>query len=348
MYYYTLSDFQGISTKGFDVILPDITVELINNLSSLVGSPNYIKTPVFSKKESVHDNDKRKRKDKYGKRSMEQSAWIDKNNKSNSNAGESNIVFNVSTMLKKELSIVETYVKKIRTILNKVATNSDLDLITPLTNTIDEMLETDITGEEVIELSEKITYIMSTNSFYSKDYSRIYALLFKKYEFIREVFMGQYVKYLLSYENVKDINPDENYDLFCETNKGNDFRRSITLFITNLYFTHQIVEQEKVIELMNNIVNNLYTNINNKDSICLNDEIIENICIFIQHDISDLFQVCGQIHIDSKITIREFILQLSSSTPKQYHGMSTKSLFKIIDTIEKINRKDKQNAYILC
>ena len=51
---------------------------------------------------------------------MEQSAWIDKNNKSNSNAGESNIVFNVSTMLKKELSIVETYVKKIRTILNKV------------------------------------------------------------------------------------------------------------------------------------------------------------------------------------------------------------------------------------
>ena len=91
---------------------------------------------------------------------------------------ESNIVFKTPTMMKKELSLVETYVKKIRTILNKVATNSDIDLITPLTDTIDEMLETDITGE-VNELSENVTRIMSTNSFYSDDYSRIYSLLLK-------------------------------------------------------------------------------------------------------------------------------------------------------------------------
>ena len=48
--------------------IPDTTVELINNLSSLVGSPNYIKTPVFSKKETIHDTDKRKRKEKFGRR----------------------------------------------------------------------------------------------------------------------------------------------------------------------------------------------------------------------------------------------------------------------------------------
>lgn len=337
MYYYTLRDFQDVSTKGFNVILPDTTVELINNLSQLVGSPNYIKTPVFSKKESVHEGDKRKRKDKYGKRSMDNSNWLEKN-KPNSDTVESNIVFKASNMLKKELSLVETYVKKIRTILNKVATNSDLDLLTPLTNTIDEMLETDITGEEVNEISENVTRIMSTNSFYSKDYSRIYALLFKKYGFIREVFMCQDAKYLLSYENVKDVNPDENYDLFCEINKGNDFRRSITLFFTNLYFTHQIVEQENIIELMHNIVSNLYKNINDKDNICLNDEIIENICIFIQHDTSDLFQLCDTINIDSKTSVKDFILQLSSSKPKQYNGLSTKSLFKLMDTIEKITQ----------
>ena len=337
MYYYTLSDFQDVSTKGFDVILPDTTVELTNNLSSLVGSPNYIKTPVFSKKESVHDGDKRKRKEKYGKRSMDNSNWLEKN-KPNSDTGESNIVFKSSNMLKKDLSLVETYVKKIRTILNKVATNSDLDLLTPLTNTIDEMLETDITGEEVNEISENVTRIMSTNSFYSKDYSRIYALLFKKYGFIREVFMCQDAKYLISYENVKDVNPDENYDLFCEINKGNDFRRSITLFFTNLYFTHQIVEQENIVELIHHIVCNLYKNINDKDSICLNDEIIENICIFIQHDNSDIFQICDQINIDNRVNVKDFILQLSSSKPKQYNGLSTKSLFKLMDTIENITK----------
>ena len=338
MYYYTLSDFQDISTKGFNVILPDTTVELINNLSSLVGSPNYIKTPVFSKKETVHDNDKRKRKEKFGRRSADTSTWLDKNKKSSSDTTDSNIVFKTPTMMKKDLSIVETYVKKIRTILNKVATNSDIDLLTPLTNTLDEMLETDITGEEVNELSENVTRIMSTNSFYSDDYSRIYALLLKRYEFIREVFMSQSVKYLHSYNEVKDINPDENYDLFCEINKSNDFRRSTTLFFTNLYFKHEMFEKDQVLELIHDIVNNLHKNINNKDSIYLNDEIIENICIFIQNENSDLFQLCEQIYIDNDLNIQEFIVKISSSKPKQYGGISTKSLFKLMDTVENIKK----------
>ena len=338
MYYYTLSDFQNISTKGFNVILPDTTVELINNLSSLVGSPNYIKTPVFSKKETVNDNDKRKRKDKFGRRPIDNSAWLDKNNNFPLNATDSNIVFKTPTMMKKELSLVETYVKKIRTILNKVATNSDIDLITPLTDIIDEMLETDITGDEVNELSENVTRIMSTNSFYSDDYSRIYALLMKKYEFIREVFMCQGIKYLNSYNEVKDVNPDDNYDLFCEINKGNDFRRSITLFFTKLYFTHNMLDQAKVLELIHHIVNNLYTNMNNKDNTYLNDEIIENICIFIRHGNSDLFQVCDQLQIDNDVSIKELLLKISSSKPKQYSGISTKSLFKIMDTVENITK----------
>ena len=338
MYYYTLSDFQDISTKGFNVILPDTTVELINNLSSLVGSPNYIKTPVFSKKETVHDNDKRKRKEKFGRRPADTSTWLDKNKNSSSNTTDSKIVFKTPTMMKKDLSIVETYVKKIRTILNKVATNSDIDLLTPLTDTLDEMLETDITGEEVNELSENVTRIMSTNSFYSDDYSRIYALLLKRYEFIREVFISQSVKYLHSYNEVKDINPDENYDLFCEINKSNDFRRSTTLFFTNLYFKHEMFEKDKVLELIHDIVNNLYKNVDNKDSIYLNDEIIENICIFIQNENSDLFQLCEQIYIDSDLNIQDFIVKISSSKPKQYGGISTKSLFKLMDTVENIKK----------
>ena len=125
MQYYTLSDFHSISTKGFNVILPDTTVDLINNLSSLVGSPNYIKTPVFSKKEISYDNERRKRKDKHTKRGNDTS-WTDKNknnsnNSSNLDTTNSNIVFKSPSTTKKELTPVETYVKKIRTILNKGA-----------------------------------------------------------------------------------------------------------------------------------------------------------------------------------------------------------------------------------
>ena len=343
MQYYTLSDFHSISTKGFNVILPDTTVDLINNLSSLVGSPNYIKTPVFSKKEISYDNERRKRKDKHTKRGNDTS-WTDKNknnsnNSSNLDTTNSNIVFKSPSTTKKELTPVETYVKKIRTILNKVATNSDIDLLTPFTNILDEMLETDITCEEVTEVSEHITRIMLTNSFYSKDYSRIYSLLLKRYDFIKDSFENQYNMYLKSYQNVQDINPDEDYDLFCSINKGNDERRSITLFYTKMYYIHNMIDTEKILCLLGETVEMLYKNIDNSDTTYLNDELIENICIFIQKNNSNLFQLCKQTHIKNQdITIESFILKLSKSKPKQYKGLSTKSLFKIVETVEHLKK----------
>ena len=83
----------------------------------------------------------------------------------------------------------------------------------------------------------------------------------------------------------------------------------------------------------------LYKNIDNSDTTYLNDELIENICIFIQTNNSNLFQICKQICIKNQdITIVSFILKLSKSKPKQYKGLSTKSLFKIVETVEHLKK----------
>lgn len=47
---YTLKDFTNITFDGFDFTLPEATLALISELSLEVGSPSYIKTPVFQKK----------------------------------------------------------------------------------------------------------------------------------------------------------------------------------------------------------------------------------------------------------------------------------------------------------
>ena len=180
---------------------------------------------------------------------------------------------------------------------------------------------------------------MLTNSFYSKDYSRIYSLLLKRYDFIKDSFENQYDMYLKSYQNVQDINPDEDYDLFCSINKGNDERRSITLFYTKMYYIHNMIDTEKILYLLGETVEMLYKNIDNSDTTYLNDELIENICIFIQKNNSNLFQLCKQTHIKNQdITIESFILKLSKSKPKQYKGLSTKSLFKIVETVEHLKK----------
>ena len=46
---YSLSDFYNVNSSGFKVILPDDVVIQINELVKQVGSPNYIRTPVFQK-----------------------------------------------------------------------------------------------------------------------------------------------------------------------------------------------------------------------------------------------------------------------------------------------------------
>ena len=53
---YSHQDFQNIIFDGFHFSLPEETIALINELSSKVGAPTYIKTPVFKKKETLNNN----------------------------------------------------------------------------------------------------------------------------------------------------------------------------------------------------------------------------------------------------------------------------------------------------
>jgi hypothetical protein len=50
---YTLKDFTEIAFNGFDINLPEETLVIITELSQQVGSPTYIKTPTFHKRENI-------------------------------------------------------------------------------------------------------------------------------------------------------------------------------------------------------------------------------------------------------------------------------------------------------
>ena len=52
---YSLQDFMNITFDGFDFKLPDKTIQIIQELSTQVGSPTYIKTPIFQKRDKTKD-----------------------------------------------------------------------------------------------------------------------------------------------------------------------------------------------------------------------------------------------------------------------------------------------------
>ena len=49
---YTLSDFNDITFNGFDFKLQEETVKIISELTIEVGSPDYVKTPIFQKRDN--------------------------------------------------------------------------------------------------------------------------------------------------------------------------------------------------------------------------------------------------------------------------------------------------------
>jgi hypothetical protein len=49
---YTLDNINAIIFNGFEYKLPEKTLETISNLALQVGSPDYVKTPVFKERKS--------------------------------------------------------------------------------------------------------------------------------------------------------------------------------------------------------------------------------------------------------------------------------------------------------
>tara|TARA_B100001989_G_scaffold53675_5_gene35141 strand:+ start:3810 stop:4817 length:1008 start_codon:yes stop_codon:yes gene_type:complete len=331
---YTISDFQSISSNGFNVVLPNNTIELINSLSKHVGSPSYIKTPVFNKRENTGNDTERKRRRKF---KAQDTSWGD-NLKNDANT-KSNIVFKAPTP-KKTLTIVESTTQSVRSILNKIGTSNTDSMVSSLIEIIDDMLECgdDITGEDVHNISENITNVMSSNSFYSDVYSQIYVYLLDKYSFIQETLQSKLTEYIPSYNNVIDVNPDENYDLFCSKNKENDIRRANTLFFTNLSKHHKI-ESSILVDFIMKLCEKISSNIQIPDSITMIDEMIENISIILSNN-KEIYK-----ELDKKVsfsddkdinTIGKYLLMLSKTKPKTFAGLSTKSLFKLMEIMEEL------------
>jgi hypothetical protein len=331
---YTISDFQTISSNGFNVVLPNGTIELINSLSKQVGSPSYIKTPVFNKRENTGGETDRKRRRKF---KTQDAGWGD-NLKGEANM-KSNIVFK-APLVKKSLTIVETITQSVRSILNKIGSSNTDGMFSSLVEIIDDMLESgdDITGEVVYNISENITNVMSSNSFYSDVYTQIYAALLEKYDFIHETLQTKLQGYISSYNSVIDVNPDENYDLFCSKNKENDVRRANTLFYTNLT-KYDKIKADVLVDFIMKLCEKIVKNIQTSDSTSQIDEMIENICIILTNN-KDIYK-----QLDKKIcciddtengTIQEYLTMLSKTKPKSLAGLTTKSLFRIMETMEEI------------
>jgi len=334
---YTLQQFNLIGFNGFEYSIPQETIDIINNLTTEVGSSAHVKSTLFQKKQSKDDKsqfskdlhlsaDAKSNKRRKGNKAMEIS-----------NDEWENIRSFQPTKMEHKTGI-ENNIDQIRLNLNKLTDKTYLEIREKIIIVINTIInDIDFNQDVGDKISSTIYDILSSNKFYSKLYADLYAELLNNYVWLKPLFEQKMNNYMDNFKQIEYCDPDKDYDKFCEMNKQNEQRRSQTLFILNLAINGCIskLTAMKYLKTMIELVMNM---INENDKKYEVDELTENISSLYNKDMIEEIEDDDDYEVDEFLingnTINETIAILAKAKSKDYKSLSNKATFKYMDLIE--------------
>lgn len=339
-YTYTLDEIHNILFQGFDYKIPETTMEHISILSMQVGAPDYVKTPVFQKRENPMKSETHTSNSVFPllSSSLRESSTNNNHRRRGNKYNES--------VTDDDWNAIRTF-QTTKLELNKTGTEADFDMIRTLTNKLsdknygeirDKIIEiinninTSNSETDLSEVSANIFDIASSNRYYSKIYAELYSDLSGKFEFIKTACDENFIRFTELFNNIEYVDSNENYDKFCEINKINEKRKSLASFYINLMMKGVITEA-KIVEITRNLLSKVYEYIsldNKKNEV---DELTETIAILYKKNLFHGKKASSYDKIDG-LTIHEVVKKLSTTNIKNYKSLTNKALFKFMDLIE--------------
>jgi hypothetical protein len=330
---YTLEDFENITFGGFEYTIPDSVLETISKLAMHVGSPNYIKTPVFPKRDnpmkvapsvgsenSIGSNFKDSTKKRRGNKAMEIV-----------NDADWDALRSFQTTKIESKTGIEADFDSIRTLVNKLTDKNYNDLSLKIFDIIEKVVSENEESQLDI-ISSNIFDMASSNRYYSKIYAQLYSDLSNKYDFIKHTYIHNLKRFTELFDNIEYVDPNQNYDKFCEINQINEKRKSLASFYLNL-MNFGIISKSEIMIITRNLLAKIYEFIsldNKKNEV---DELTETIAILYKKDLyedddgDDYEQIQGY-------TINEIVEKIAKCKVKDYKSLTNKSHFKFMDLID--------------
>ena len=307
---YTLSDIEQIAFNGFSYNMDPVVLDIINNLAMKVGSPAYIKTPVFQKKEQPKQTSQqpvRKRRTKE----LPNTEW---------DKPEQN---NTSSVLVQKKGI-DAEINKIRVCLNKLSESTYADNVVQIKEIINAM---NVSEEDLYKVGNAIFEIASNNKFFSKLYANLYTELMQTFPMLRDIFTQNYNSYSTLFKNIQYVNPDVDYNQFCINNVANEQRKAMSAFFVNLNLSG-VIPAESIADILKELfesVISLMVQPNKSNEVC---EIVENIAIL--YTTKELPETRVN-WMDAENTLAEIIVKLGKTKMKTYPSLPSKAIFKFMD-----------------
>lgn len=325
---YTLEKINEILYQGFEYKLPDETLSIISKLSTEVGSPDYIKTPVFQKRENPMKIDPSIKENSCGGGNKKRRGRA--NEIVNDEHWEQLRTFQVTKI--EEKTGIDNKIDIIRVNLNKMTDKNYNDMRNKIVDIIDNLVHENVTSDDMVRVSTIIFDIASTNRFYSKMYADLYSELLNRYDTLKNTFENNFKKFVELFNVIEYIDPNVNYDKFCEINKCNEKRKALASFYLNIMI-NGIIDKTQIMLITRNLLDQIYTYISVDDKKNEVDELVETITILYKKDIYENDKGDNYSKIDG-YTISEIIEKIAKSKVKDYKSLTNKALFKFMDMID--------------
>jgi hypothetical protein len=324
---YSLEDINTIIFQGFNYVLPAATLSIISELAQQVGSPDYVRTPVFQKREnpmkaeSSTTSSKEFLKKKRGNKSME---VVD-------DADWETLRSFQATKIEEKVGI-EAKMDTIRVYLNKLSDKNYIDMRNKIVEVIDQLFSEKINTEDLARLGNFIFENASANRFHSKMYADLFSDLITRYEIMNAIFEENLEKFTTLFNSIEYVEASENYDKFCEINKVNEKRKSLATFYVNL-MNNGIIKSSKIKNITRTLLSQIFEFItldNKKNHV---DELTENVFILYKKELYENDEA-DDYELINDLTIMEVIEKIAHSKVKDYKSLTNKALFKFMDMIE--------------
>ena len=322
---YTLQDFVDITFNGFDIKLPDETLVMITELSQQVGSPTYVKTPTFQKRENIlkvatdgfssNTEFKKKRKNKA-------------NEVLNDDDWQTIRTFQ-TTKIEQKVG-VDAQIDLLRFWLNKMTDKTFAESCDNIMEILNQLIKDGTTNVDMIRVGNSIFEIASNNRLFSKLYADLYCKLISSFEVMKDIFNDNLETFMELFNCIEYVDPEKDYNQFCKINIDNERRKALSLFFVNLT-TNKVIGENKLQSMTCSLLKMLIVFIKEENRKNEVDEITENISILYSYD-KNMFEKCCDLFDGN--TFVNTIEKLANCKAKTYPSLSSKAIFKFMDLVE--------------
>lgn len=228
----------------------------------------------------------------------------------------------------------EKSIKDIRVALNKFSNKNaetQHDIIVGLIRqVISESKEVEEDKKKVCTL---IFDIVSANEFYSTLYAKLYKDLIGIFPEFSEKMVDILDKYKASFNTIMTVDPNVDYNGFCDNVKNNDLRRAMTTFIMNLV-KNQAISESDVLDIILYLEELVIAYAEESDKSPVIEEITENIFILITQGNKMLNK--SSIWKERIIPNIHAISKLRKMDPVKNKSMTSRATFKFMDIIDEL------------